>query len=529
MANHRLSRPGAVALVLFVVAVYAAAFAALGVRSGSAAPVEGLAAAQSTAGAELVGVIVRASDGTDAAVAAIERAGGSVERVYTIIPAVQAVVPAASLDALAGDAAIGHISLDASVELAGRGDDDGDDVQFDFLDPQIEDGTTEAVSVFPGVVGATDVWAAGITGDGVTIAIIDTGITEHGSDVDGRVEKRQSFVRGNKDRSGHGTFVSGVAAGDGEQSDGRYMGIAPDAELISVKVGSFDGVRIGDVIAGLEWIVEHREKHNIRIANLSFTSSVPESYLVSPLDAAVEQLWFHGIVVVVSAGNRGSDEFASDHPPANDPFVITVGAFTDEGTLDPSDDSLKQWSSRGLSHDGFAKPTIVAPGSRLIANVGDSSAALIELYPENRIGESYFRMGGTSAAAPVVSGVAALMLEAHPDLTPDEVKARLVASADPLPGSAAPQVDAFEAVFGADAGRANEGIQTSLWIDPATGTILDQPASLDSITWDSITWDSITWDSITWDSITWDSITWDSITWDSITWDSITWDSITWE
>ncbi|MEE8337967.1 MAG: S8 family peptidase [Dehalococcoidia bacterium] len=494
--NQRLIRSGVIALVLFAVAVSAAGFAVSGAPAGGTAPVAGATPAQPAAGAELVAVIVQAADGTEAVVAAIERAGGSVERVYTIIPAVQALVPAASLTALSADAAVGHISVDAAIELAGRGDDGDGDLDFDS---ELETALDGALSVFPGVVGATAVWAAGITGDGVTIAIIDTGVNERGSDVNGRVEKTKSFVRGNKDRSGHGSFVSGIAAGDGEQSDGRYMGIAPEANLISVKVGSLDGVRIGDVIAGLEWIAANRAKYDIRIANLSFTSSVPESYLVSPLDAAVEQLWFQGVVVVVSAGNRGSDEFASDHPPANDPFVITVGAFTDEGTLDPSDDYLKQWSSRGLSHDGFAKPTIVAPGSRLIASLGDTASALFELYPENRVGESYFRMGGTSASAPVVSGVVALILEQHPGLTPNQVKARLVASANPLPGSAAPQVDAFEAVFGADAGAANQGIQTSLWIDPASGTILDQPAALDSITWDSITWDSITWDSITWE------------------------------
>ena len=192
---------------------------------------------------------------------------------------------------------------------------------------------------------------------------------------------------------------------------------------------------------------------------------------------------------------------------------------------------LPTWSSRGVTHEGFAKPDVLAPGSRLVATVGGERAELLALYPDNRIGDHYFRMGGTSAAAPVVSGVVALMLDAHPELSPNEVKARLVAGADALAWSDAPRVDAVDAVLGGDAGEANEGIEPSLWIDLETGTILETPRSLslDGITWDGITWDGITWDGISWDGISWDGITWDGITWDGISWDGITWDGISWD
>jgi serine protease AprX len=381
-------------------------------------------------------------------------------------------------------------------------------------------------SVFPALIGAADVWERGVTGQDVGIAVIDSGVYRNTQDLNGRIAGEYWAVqRGPSDNYGHGTHVAGVAAGDGSKSLGRYMGIAPKAKIISIKVGNFnEGPRLSDVIQGFEFVLAHRAKHNIRIANLSFTSSLPESYLTSPLAAAVEQLWFRGIVVVAAQGNRGSALYSVDHPPANDPFVISVGAISDNGTLDAGDDFLKEWSSRGVTREGFAKPELVAPGSRLIATMGTKRAILYEQYPENRVGEHYFRMGGTSVAAPVVSGVVALMLEHNPSLTPDEVKARLMASAAPVAGSAAPRVDAYAAVFGPSAGSANEGLFPSLWIDRSTGSVMEEPLSADAITWDAITWDAITWDAITWDAITWDAITWDALTWDAITWDSIIWD-----
>ncbi|MEE8337141.1 MAG: S8 family peptidase [Dehalococcoidia bacterium] len=537
----KLAQPGHTLRHIAITAGAIAALAIIAFAAPAATDATPFAARAQAVAGERVGVILQAAEGTEALIAAIERAGGTVERVYSIISAVQATVPQSTIEQLRAESAVAHISLDAEIVLAGKRDatcdkkgkkkkpdcddatTDGDgatkdrktrnkkDKRSGGVNSQQEPATEGPPSVFPAAVGATEVWAAGITGAGIGIAIIDTGINTSDVDFRNRVTGRQSFVRGRAtDSSGHGTHVAGVAAGDGTNSDGRYMGIAPGANLIAVKVGNLDGVRIGDAIAGLEWVLANASRYNIRVANLSFTSTVPESYLVSPLDAAVEQLWLSGIVVVVSAGNRGSEQFAADHPPANDPFVITVGAASDNGTVDDDDDYLKAWSSRGLSRDGFVKPEIVAPGSRLVASVGDRRAELIKLYPENVVEDVYFRMGGTSAAAPVVSGVVALMLQANPGLTPDEVKARIIAGADellkqrgsgPAPGSDAPQIDAMDAVFGGPAGLANQDIQYSLWIDPASGSIQNEPGSLDSITWDSITWDSITWDSITWDSI----------------------------
>ncbi|MDA0364728.1 MAG: S8 family serine peptidase [Chloroflexi bacterium] len=397
-------------------------------------------------------------------------------------------------------------------------------------------------SLFPSVVGATDVWDDGVKGTGIGIAIVDSGIKNGAvTDFSSRILVAYSVVGdGEQDEAGHGTHVAGVAAGNGANSDERFMGIAPEANIIGVQVGRFsEGVRLGDALLGLEYVLNHRVQYNIRVANLSFTQSVPESYLVSPLDAAVEQLWFNGIVVVAQ-GNRGSNAFAADHPPANDPFVISVGAYSDNETVETTDDYLKDWSSRGVTMEGFSKPNVVAPGHNLIATAGNGLSTLYQNYPEKQVGDRYVKMSGTSAAAPVVSGISALILQQNPSLTPDQVKARIVNNATPFAGSNAPSVNAYQAVFGPDQGFDNAGIPRSFLLDPrplyailAAGYLQSQveagAITWDAITWDAITWDAITWDAITWDAITWDAITWDAITWDAITWDAITWDAITWD
>ncbi len=503
-----------------------------------------------------VAVIIQSTGDTDATAAAVATAGGTVSQQFHIIPAVEATIPVDQLDALAANPSVKSISLNSDIQPTGLGAPDWKSLlkatatptpttdsatpkadRYSILGQSLPNGKargryTDVVSVFPQVVGATDAWDEGVMGQGVGVAIIDTGVNDVGRNDFGNRIVASYAPSGltSSDAYGHGTHVAGIVAGDGTDSLGRYMGIAPDANIIAVRVGDYAlGIKLGDVIAGLQYTLDHQAQYNIRVANLSFTQSTPESFFTSPLDAAVEQLWFHGIVVVTAAGNRGtSDAYVTDHPPANDPYVITVGAFSDNATLDTSDDFLKDWSSRGTTHDGFQKPDVIAPGWRLIATTGNAMSLLYLDNPDLRVGSRYMKLSGTSSAAPVVSGTVALMLQQNPSLTPDQVKARIVDTGKAFTGSTAPALDAYGAVFTADASLANQGLPRSLWIG-SDGSIQNIPAGPASITWDSITWDSITWDSITWDSITWDAITWDSITWDSITWDAITWDSITWD
>ncbi|MCL5959794.1 MAG: S8 family serine peptidase [Chloroflexi bacterium] len=315
-----------------------------------------------------------------------------------------------------------------------------------------------------------------------------------------------------------------MISSNGTASDGKYIGIAPEANLVSIKASDDEGTAyVSDVISALQWAVENRDAYNIRVINLSVVQQMPDSYLTSPLDAAVEMTWLSGIVVVVSAGNLGPD--SALYPPANDPFVITVGATDTIGTPDIADDVIPAWSSHGTTQDGFTKPDVVAPGRRIVSNLSAHNSVLGTMLPDRIVDGKYIRLSGTSMAAPMVSGIVALALQAHPNWTPDQVKAALVKTARPLagPGSGAGEVDAAGVVSDVAPGYANRGLPLNLGVAEAAGNI-----AYDSTTWNSTTWNSTTWNSTTWNSTTWNSTTWNSTTWNSTTWNSTTWNSTTW-
>jgi serine protease AprX len=236
------------------------------------------------------------------------------------------------------------------------------------------------------------------------------------------------------DSYGHGTHVAGIIAGNSTNrpsSDslrGRYAGVAPEANLISIKASDEKGdATILDVIYGLQFAVDFRSNYNIRVVNLSLESTQAESYRTDPLDAAVESAWFKGLVVVAAAGNRGTADDAVSYAPGNDPYVISVGGVDDLGTKPAIDDKLASWSSRGTTQDGFAKPEVVAPGARIVSNLAPGSA-FTTMCSTCIVDRQYIRAGGTSMSAPMVAGAVALLLERRPSLTPDQVKGALVAN-----------------------------------------------------------------------------------------------------
>ncbi|MEO8687467.1 MAG: ice-binding family protein [Solirubrobacteraceae bacterium] len=297
---------------------------------------------------------------------------------------------------------------------------------------------------YPKTVGADKLWAAGITGKGVGVAVIDSGISGdmpdfENADGSSRIAANVLAIPGTTrpgDDIGHGTHVAGIIAGNSfnrpaaDPARGAYVGIAPEADLVALKVADDDGYStVLDVIGALEFAVEHKDELNIRVINLSVSSDTPASYLNDPLDAAVEFAWHAGIVVVAAAGNRGDAADAVRYPPGNDPYVISVGATDELNTVDPGDDALAEFSSRGITQDGVAKPDVLAPGAHMVAPLAMGSA-FETLCPHCVLG-NYMRIGGTSAAAPVVSGAAALLLQARPELNPDEVKALLTAHTNP--------------------------------------------------------------------------------------------------
>jgi serine protease AprX len=350
------------------------------------------------------------------------------------------------------------------------------------------------------------------TGDGVTVAVIDTGIA--GDLPDFRVSDADASSRviatavtnpdatSATDRYGHGTHVAGLVAGNTKAlpSDdplyNRYVGSAPEAQLVSIKASDDHGnSTLIDVIAGVQFAVDHKDDYGIRVINLSMNSSLPLPYRVDPLDAAVESAWFHGVVVVAAAGNRGTAPDAVSYAPANDPYVITVGGVDDHGTKDTLDDTLAAWSSRGTTQDGFAKPELVAPGAHIVAPLAPDSD-FPSLCPACVVDGRYFRVGGTSMAAPIVAGIAADVIAAHPTWTPDDVKGALTYNSGQTDEAGAPianvrptadgawEVAADNAVDASGAElAANGNLEPNILVDAATGAIDYDRASWGRASW----------------------------------------------
>jgi serine protease AprX len=300
--------------------------------------------------------------------------------------------------------------------------------------------------------GAPRVWDQNNQGENATIAVIDTGITPH-PDVASRIIGFHDFVNQKTkpyDDNGHGTHCAGCAAGDGNLSMSRYRGVAPKALLVGVKVlGRFGEGSLSNVMAGIQWCIQHKEKYNIRVISLSLGSEADIPYKDDPLCQIVEQAWKSGIVVVAAAGNSGPNPGTIASPGIH-PLIITVGATDDHKTTDRADDKVAKFSSRGPTKDGVSKPDIVAPGTNIVSL--RSKCSFLDLsMPENRIAKYYFSLSGTSMATPIVAGVVALMVSANPTLSPDEIKQRLLKTADSLNQNknvqGAGQADAEKAVL----------------------------------------------------------------------------------
>lgn len=293
--------------------------------------------------------------------------------------------------------------------------------------------------------------------------------TQQRSEEDSATVQQTSDMPECNDTFGHGTFMAGLAMGNGAYSHGKYSGAAPGADLVAIKASGFDGsTDISKILAGIQWTVAHKDLYGIRVLNLSLGSDSSQDYRLSPLNFAVERAWQSGIVVVVSAGNSGPDA-RTVMKPGDDPYVITVGASNDEGTLDVSDDRVPGFSSRGTTRsNGLAKPDLVSPGLHTIG-LRSPGSAIDQKYGSHAVVDgAYFRGSGTSMSTASISGVVALMLQKNPNLTPDQVKFRLLETtrqiADTAPSDAGRGiVDAYAATHSTLAGSANQGL------DPATG------------------------------------------------------------
>jgi serine protease AprX len=398
--------------------------------------------------------------------ALVRSAGGRVTGKLPIINGLAVRLPASGVNAVERDGRVKALTANARVAP-----------QSTDIDP------SSLATAYSASVQATKVWGSA-TGRGVGVAVIDTGIAGGLADFkgdDGRSRVIASAVVNPAattatDTFGHGTHVAGILAGDGSRRTdslrGQYAGIAPEANLISIKAADDAGrATVLDIIYGLQFAVDHRAKFNIRVVNLSLQSTTAGSYKTDPLDAAVESAYFHGIVVVAAAGNRGSAPDATSYAPGNDPFAITVGAVDDQGTKQTADDLVTSWSSTGRTQDGVMKPDVAAPGAHIVSTLAPNSV-YSTLCPTCIVSGQYLRAGGTSMAAPVVAGTVALILQRHPDWTPDQVKSTILATARKLNSADVREVNAAAALFWTEpASGANAGIAPNRLVNAATGDI----------------------------------------------------------
>lgn len=408
-------------------------------------------------GDETVNFLVRAT---------IVAHGGEVVRDLPIIDGFAATLTSAGLESIDRHhaEAIRAITLDGKINLAHTA----------------PEGEAYNDSFFVETMGARRLHKKGYRGEGVGIAFIDTGIRAV-DDLSGRVVGGIDLTveADGYDRYGHGTFLAGIAAGNGKLSRGEHAGVAPAANVIPVKIAGANGAAdVSQALAALQWVVSFKADYDIEVLNLSFGTDSNQSQLVDPLNYAVEKAWEAGIVVVVAAANLGPNS-KTIMKPGDDPLVITVGATDSNGTVVRADDIVADFSSRGpTAANGYLKPDLVAPGAHLIGLRAPGST-IDSANSHARVDRYYFRGSGTSFSTAAVSGAVALLKQMHPDWTPDQVKGALTSTAAAGPVGDR-NVDGHGAVDVAAAAKltnppvANVGVARS----DGTGSLEDSRGSL---------------------------------------------------
>jgi serine protease AprX len=384
---------------------------------------------QSVAANETVKVIVQYKQVPQATQEGrVQHLGARLNHRLGLVKGIALTIPVSALPALEADDEIVSVGLDHPLRA---------------LD-EITDAATNVPSA----------WNAGYNGAGIGVAVIDSGINDSHPDLwnsyesHSRVVYHQDFTGtattnssgAQYDLYGHGTHVAGIIGGNGYLSNGNYEGAAPAVNLVDLRALDLNGNGSDStVIAAIQQAIALQNKYNIQVINLSLGRGISVSYTQDALCQAVESAWKAGIVVVVAAGNYGrlsvdgSDGYGTVTAPGNDPFVITVGAMNSNGSPSQSAEIMTSYTSKGpTTYDHVVKPDIMAPGNNIVS-LAAPGATLEANYPAQLVtgndgNPDYFTLSGTSMATPVVSGAVALLLQANGNLTPDQVKARLMQS-----------------------------------------------------------------------------------------------------
>jgi serine protease AprX len=541
-----------------------AGMTALALAAG--APAGFPAHATAPGGSDLVEVIVRYDDGAGPEVAerAVVRAGGTVGDRLDIVDGLTAELPAGSVRAVRATAGIAAVTVDAPVRLSAdqwRADEDLNSLHSITKAAGIQDTWTRS-----------DASGRKIIGTGIGVALIDSGIAPvKGLTVSGKVVngpdlsfESQSPELRHLDTFGHGTHMAGIIAGNDPETAGtnlndsrHFVGVAPGAHLVNVKVAAADGATdVSQVIAAIDWVVQHRNDPglNVRVLNLSFGTDSLQDPRLDPLSFAVEAAWRKGIVVVVAAGNDGPQRTTLAMPAVN-PYVVAVGAVDPNGTVDRRDDVVADFSTQG---DAVRHADVLAPGYSVVSLRVPGSfvdtrypAALVAGEAEQR----FFRGSGTSQAAAVVSGAAALLLQQRPLLNPDQVKRLLMTTTEALPATSGDvfgtgQLDLKRAAETAapaiqqshrpalGTGSLEQSRGSAHVADPDTGVELTGERDIFGAAWDPATWtvaaatgkawDGGTWNGTEWTGSDWSGDSWAARTWSARTWSAQTWSGSTW-
>jgi serine protease AprX len=423
------------------------------------------------------------------------------------------------------------------------------------------------------VVKAQGAWAAGGDGKGVDVAVLDSGVTPvPGLDGPNKlvIGPDLSFDSQNPklaglDAFGHGTAMASIIAGN-DGVPGGFKGVAPEARIVSVKVGSANGaVDVSQVIAGIDWVVEHAHDPglNIRVLNISLGTNSLQRYQLDPLAHAAEVAWRAGIVVVAAVGNKGNNN-STVADPAIDPYVLAVGASDSRGTINDDDDTVASFSSKGNS---TRHADVVAPGAYIVG-LRVPNSFLDQQFPGARVGDRFFRGSGTSQAAAIVSGAVADLLSYRPRLTADSAKQALMRSSESISGSSVRtgegQINIKEALTERGGGDATQSFplstgggslessrgdshvvmggvtltgETDIFGNPwnsaqiaaaeEAGTTWSG-GTYNGATWSGATWSGATWSGATWSADGWAGATWSGATWSGATWSGATWSGATW-
>jgi serine protease AprX len=411
-----------------------------------------------------------------------------------------------------------------------------------FLVDNVQVGIFLRKNLFRETLGIDQLHAEGISGQGVTVAVIDSGIGKH-PDLAERLIVAPDYGIG--DLYGHGTHVAGIIGGDGSASGGVYTGIAPGVHFISLGVSDEFGMAYeSDVVEALQWVHENKDTYNIRVINLSLNSTVEDSYHNSGIDAAVEILWLNGVVIVASAGNKGpaGGYNTAKTAPANDPFIIVVGASDEHETYDRANDTITPFSSFGVTTDGFFRPDIIAPGYNIYSALSPDST-WDDAYPDRLgFGGEYIRLSGTSMAAPMVTGAVALLLQDEPNLTPDQVKYRLTHTGSTLTdgeGNTFPYLDVYAVVHGTTTESAYTGFMPHIllvkmamiayWASENGGENIDwENVNWESVNWNAVNWNAVNWNAVNWNAVNWNAVNWNAVNWNAVNWNAVNWNAVNW-